>query len=138
MVNSTGHNYGIDWWALGILIYEMIVGIPPFYHKNRDHMFYLIKEASIKYPDPKRHGISVSKTAQDLINQLLEKSLDKRLGAQSDVTEILDHPWFEGMDKEKILTKELDPPFKPNIEDGKYDVSNFDSSVTSMEPRESV
>jgi serine/threonine protein kinase len=138
MVNSTGHNLGIDWWALGILIYEMIVGIPPFYHKNRDHMFYLIKEASIKYPDPKRHGITVSKTAQDLINKLLDKNLDKRLGSKNDIDEILSHPWFDGMSKEKILSREIDPVFKPEVVEGKYDVSNFDSSVTSMEPRESM
>ena len=67
MVTTSGHNHAIDWWALGILIYEMIVGIPPFYHKNRDHMFFLIKEAAIKYPDAKKHGISVSEEAQDLI-----------------------------------------------------------------------
>lgn len=80
MVSNAGHNYSIDWWALGILIYEMIVGIPPFYHKNRDHMFYLIKEASIKYPDPKKHGISVSEEAKDLINKLLDKDMENRLG----------------------------------------------------------
>ena len=138
MIDSSGHNFGIDWWALGILIYEMIVGIPPFYHKNRDHMFHLIKEASIKYPDPKRHGISVSKTAQDLINKLLDKDLDKRLGNEKDFEEVLAHPWFKNINREEVLNKEIEPSFKPDITEGKYDVSNFDTAVTSLEPRESI
>ena len=137
MVTSTGHNFGIDWWALGILIYEMIVGIPPFYHKDREHMFYLITNASIKYPDPKKHGITVSETAKDLINKLLEKDMDKRLGSSEDLDEVISHPWFSGINIDKILGKEIKPPFKPEIKGGKYDVINFDETVTCLEPRES-
>lgn len=76
-------------------------------------MFYLIKEAEIKYPDPEKHGISVSEQAQDLINKLLNKDMDKRLGVDEDVEEILDHPWFSDLDMDKILAKEVVPPFKP-------------------------
>ena len=137
MVNSSGHNYSIDWWALGILIYEMIVGIPPFYHKNRDHMFFLIKEASIKYPDPKKHGISVSEEAKDLIDNLLMKDMDERLGSKKGVEEILAHKWFDGVDVDKILKKEIEPPFKPKLKDGKYDTTHFDQAVTCLDPRES-
>lgn len=137
MVTSTGHNFGIDWWALGILIYEMIVGIPPFYHKDRDHMFYLITKAAIKYPDPKKHGISVSETARDLINKLLEKDMDKRLGTSEDVDEVISHKWFAGLNIDKIMNKEMKPPFKPEIKGGKYDIANFDDTITWLEPRES-
>lgn len=137
MVSSSGHNFWIDWWALGILIYEMIVGIPPFYHKNRDHMFYLIKEAAIKYPDPKKHGISVSENAKDLINKLLDKDMDERLGSKNDVDEVLAHPWFKDWDLDAILRKAIDPPFKPSMKADKYDTSNFDQAVTCLEPRES-
>lgn len=138
MISSTGHNWGVDWWALGILIYEMIVGIPPFYHKSRDHMFYLIKEAAIKYPDQKKHGISASTTAQDLINKLLDKDMDTRLGSKHDVKEVLAHPWFKELDFKKILAKEMEPPYKPGFDDNdKYDLSHFDKSVTSLKARES-
>jgi serum/glucocorticoid-regulated kinase 2 len=136
MVTSSGHNYGIDWWALGILIYEMIVGIPPFYHKNRDHMFFLIKEAEIKYPDPKKHGITVSEDAKDLINKLLVKDMDNRLGNLSDGKEILAHPWFADLKIKDVVNKTMVPPFKPEISD-KYDTSYFDPTVTEMDPEES-
>jgi len=51
MIEETGHNKEIDYWALGILIYEMIVGIPPYYHKNRETMFNQIKTKAVKYPE---------------------------------------------------------------------------------------
>ena len=42
MIEGTGHDFTLDWWALGVLIYEMIVGVPPFFNKNKHQMYYLI------------------------------------------------------------------------------------------------
>ena len=42
MIVGSGHDKTLDWWALGILIYEMIIGIPPFYNPNKNQMYYLI------------------------------------------------------------------------------------------------
>ena len=58
----------------------MIVGIPPFYDKNRDRMFLNIEHAPIRWPEKAKHGLSVSPAAQDLINKLLERDKRKRLG----------------------------------------------------------
>jgi len=66
-VANPGHNHTLDWWTVGILLYEMIVGIPPFFHKNRHRMYQQIREAKITFPTLKRHGIAVSKEAQNLI-----------------------------------------------------------------------
>lgn len=60
MINESGHDKGVDWWALGILMYEMIIGIPPFYHKNKKLMYKMIIEKNPKYPDKEKHGIYVS------------------------------------------------------------------------------
>ena len=67
MLLGTGHDHTSDWWALGVLIYEMLTGIPPFYDKNRNVMFLNIEKAKIRWPDPQRHGISVSDVAKDII-----------------------------------------------------------------------
>ena len=63
MLLGTGHDHTVDWWALGILIYEMIIGIPPFYDKNRNKMFLNIEQSPIKWPDAVKHGVSVSPVA---------------------------------------------------------------------------
>jgi len=57
MLLGTGHDKTSDWWALGILIYEMLTGIPPFYDKNRNVMFLAIERAKIRWPEQPRHGI---------------------------------------------------------------------------------
>ena len=80
MIVGSGHDHTLDWWALGVLIYEMIIGIPPFYHKNQNQMYLLIQQAPLKWPDPVRHKIMVSDEAKDLITMLLQKDRKKRLG----------------------------------------------------------
>ena len=63
MLLGTGHDHTSDWWALGVLIYEMLTGIPPFYDKNRNMMFLNIERAQIRWPNQEKHGISVSDVA---------------------------------------------------------------------------
>ena len=70
------------------------------------------------FPDPIKHKIYVSPNSQSLINSLLEKDKSKRLGAKGGVQEILDHPFFDGLDIEKLLKKELTPEYMPDINQG--------------------
>lgn len=60
----------VDWWALGILCYEMMVGRTPFYHKNRNEMLYKIKKGIFAFP-PARMEIPISSAGQDFISKLL-------------------------------------------------------------------
>jgi len=63
MLANKGHDHTVDWWTLGILLYEMIVGIPPFFHKNKHRMYFLIQEAGVTFPTVEKHNIYVSPEA---------------------------------------------------------------------------
>ena len=63
MVNGTGHDHTLDWWTLGVLLYEMIVGIPPFYNSNKHKMYYLIENGPIRWPTVEKHGFMVTPDA---------------------------------------------------------------------------
>jgi len=70
MILGSGHDNTLDWWALGILIYEMLIGIPPFYNPNKHQMYYLIQNAPIRWPEKAKHGFEVSENAKDLISKV--------------------------------------------------------------------
>jgi len=123
MLIGNGHDYTVDWWALGILVYEMMVGIPPFFNRNKHKMYNLIKSGSINFPDPVKHKIFVSDDAKDLIVKLLNKDKHERLGAKNGVKDILDHPFFKDIDMAKLTAKQLDPPYKPAMQE---DLAYFD------------
>jgi len=137
MIVGSGHDKTVDWWALGILIYEMIIGIPPFYNQNKHQMYYLIQNAPIRWPVKEKHNIEVSPEAQDLISKMLAKDRKMRLGQNHDVDDILLHPFFKDLDMDKLMNKQLKAPYIPTVE-GKTDLRNFDPHVTSQELAESI
>ncbi|TNV81287.1 hypothetical protein FGO68_gene17471 [Halteria grandinella] len=130
MIIGNGHDHTVDWWTMGILLYELLVGIPPFFHRNKHRMYFLIKESPVTFPDKTKHGIEVSPLARDLIKKLLDKNKKKRLGASGDVEEVLAHPFFAGIDRQKLITKQIIPPYKPEISD---DLKYFDQKLTAKE-----
>ena len=138
MISESGHTFSSDWWSVGILIYEMLIGIPPFYHKNKATMYRMIKEKEPRFPDPEKHGIGISQVAEDLIKKLLDKDPSKRLGTQNDANEILEHPFFDDIDIDDLMEKKLTPDYIPEIDQNdKYDLKHFDKEVTNMVAKES-
>ena len=135
ILEEKGHAFPVDWWALGILTYEMIVGFPPFYtgSNNNQKMYALITQKPVFFPDAKKHGIAMSDECKDFISRCLEKNPNKRLGSSQGADEIVNHPWFDSLDKQALFQKEIVPQFKPKLSNNKLDVSNFDKMFTNDE-----
>jgi len=120
IVMNLGHGKAVDWWALGILLYELTVGIPPFYSQNVNEMYRKIQEAPLLFPP------NLSNACKDLITKLLERDPKKRLGSgPNDYKDIQKHAFFKSIDWNKLYNKEIDAPYKPNVK-GLDDTSNFD------------
>lgn len=140
MVAQKGHDKTVDWWALGILIYEMLIGVTPFYNRSRNLMLMKIQQSKIIFPNKKKYKIDYSDEVQDIIWKLLNKNKSKRLGAVGDYEEVLSHPWFSDMKEEDLLERRIKPPFKPQLEheyDTKYFNAKMDFSNTVI-PEEKV
>ena len=125
MVNRTGHDKNVDWWALGVLIYEMLIGVTPFYNRNRNMLLMKIKNSKVIFPDRTRYRIDYSDEIVDLIVNLLAKEKTKRLGYNGDGNEVLNHPFFADLDLKKLELKTLPPPFKPEVSKDILDTKYF-------------
>ena len=128
IITGEGHNRAADWWSYGILMYEMFFGIPPFFCDNQEKMYQLITRAELRFPKK----IIISDNAKDLLQKLLIKDQDERLGSKSGFNEIKAHPFFKGFDFDALEHRKLEAPFKPELKD-KLDVTNFDEEFTSEE-----
>lgn len=105
-----GYNKTVDWWTLGVLLYEMLTGLPPYYDENTNEMYRKILSEPLHFPGPE----IVPAVAKDLLTQLLDRNPDKRLGAKGP-SEIKAHPFFNSIDWRKLLQRKYDPTFKPNV-----------------------
>jgi serum/glucocorticoid-regulated kinase 2 len=135
ILSDSGHGFPVDWWAIGILTYEMIVGCPPFFTQsnNYEKMYQMIKKRAVHFPDPERYKIFMSDECKDFISKLLEKDPNNRLGTKGGIAEVLAHPWLKSIDTNKLLAGQLDSPYKPKLSKNIFDVSAFDQEFTSEE-----
>lgn len=114
-----GHGKPVDWWCLGILIYEMLVGIDPFSDDEPMAVYQNILRGKIKFPS------NFPKDAKSLVKHLLVADLGKRYGnLKGGVNDIKDHRWFSGVQWKKILDKQLTAPYIPKVK-GEGDTSNY-------------
>jgi serine/threonine protein kinase len=133
-IAMTGHNFSIDWWALGILIFEMRMGVTPFFNSNKNTLFMKIQKSKVLFPDKAKYGLDYSDDFVDIVEKLLNKNPVQRLGAKEDVREVLDHPWFKDVDVKGIEAMKVEPPLKPELSDEHVDFKYFNlKQQTTME-----
>lgn len=89
MAEHKGHNFSVDWWALGVLIYEMKIGVTPFYNRERKLLLAKIKSGKVIFPDKNKYKIEYSNEFVDIVLKLLNKDRLQRLGTEGDAAEIL-------------------------------------------------
>lgn len=118
MISQVGHNFSVDWWALGILIYEMRIGVTPFFNKNKNLLLTKIQRAKVIFPDKEKYNLDYSDEFVDIVEKLLHKNQKQRLGNENDVHEILAHPWFADIDIKNLEAQKIEPPLKPDVKKG--------------------
>mmetsp|Transcript_2028 Transcript_2028/g.3813 ORF Transcript_2028/g.3813 Transcript_2028/m.3813 type:complete len:329 (-) Transcript_2028:48-1034(-) len=127
IIQSKGHGLGVDWWALGILIYEMLAGYPPFYDENPFGIYQKILAGKIDFPG------HFDSHAKDLIKKLLVADKSKRLGSlKSGADDIKKHKWFKGFDFKALFEKKLRAPLQIDVRSAD-DTSNFDDYPDSVD-----
>ncbi|TKA72823.1 hypothetical protein B0A49_05290 [Cryomyces minteri] len=131
LLHGSGYTKTVDWWTLGVLLYEMLTGLPPFYDENTNDMYRKILTEPLHFPGPE----IVPPAARDLLSKLLDRDANRRLGVNG-AAEIKAHHFFHSIDWRKLLDRKYEPSFKPNVVDER-DTANFDREFTSEAPTDS-
>jgi protein kinase X len=127
IIQSKGHGKSVDWWALGVLVFEMLAGYPPFYDENPFGIYQKILGGKIDFP---RH---FDAKAKDLIKKLLTHDRTKRIGClKAGVDDVKKHKWFGKLSWESVFSCDIQAPFLPELQ-GEADTHNFDAYPDSAE-----
>lgn len=130
VLKGQGHGTAVDWWSLGTLLFEMLTGLPPFYAQNVNVMYTKILSGELRFPP------YISDNAKSLLEGLLTRDPEKRLGSNGGA-EVKNHVWFADIDWDKLVRKEIEPPFKPKVKSVE-DTSQIDPTFTRERPVDSV
>lgn len=118
----------VDWWAFGVLIYQMLLQQSPFRGEDEDEIYDAILADEPLYP------IHMPRDSVSILQKLLTREPDQRLGSgPTDAQEIMSQPFFRNINWDDIYHKRVEPPFKPSIKNA-TDTSNFDPEFTSVTP----
>ncbi|KAL4151517.1 hypothetical protein PRNP1_008459 [Phytophthora ramorum] len=125
ILNRAGHGTAVDWWNLGMVLYEMLTGRPPWYTQDRQELFNRLRGAELEFPQ------GLSPEAMNLIEGLLTRDPAKRLGA-IDVREITYHPFFADIDWNLLYNRQMEPLYRPCQYTDPIDAANFEEEFTKL------
>jgi serine/threonine protein kinase len=125
LLDEHGYTKMVDFWSLGVLVFEMCCGWSPFYAEDTQQMYKNIAFGKVRFP---RDALSTE--GRNFVKGLLNRNPKHRLGATRDAEELKAHPFFADIDWEALHKKNVVPPFKPKLK-GELDVSNFDPEFTN-------
>lgn len=124
LLDEAGYTKMVDFWSLGVLVFEMCCGWSPFYADDTQQMYKNIAFGKVRFPKD-----TLSVNGRNFVKGLLNRNPKHRLGAKRDAEELKEHQFFEDTDWNAIMNKSVVPPFKPKLKNI-LDVSNFDPEFT--------
>lgn len=127
LLDEHGYSKLVDFWSLGVLLFEMCCGWSPFYAEDTQQMYKNICFGKIRFPK----GV-INEDGKQFVKGLLNRNPKHRLGAQRDAEELKEHPFFKPIDWQALARKQVTPPFKPVIESDES-TANFDPEFTSAD-----
>uniref|UniRef100_A0A8C6RI02 protein kinase C n=1 Tax=Nannospalax galili TaxID=1026970 RepID=A0A8C6RI02_NANGA len=128
VLTDTSYTRAVDWWGLGVLLYEMLVGESPFPGDDEEEVFDSIVNDEVRYPR------FLSAEAIGIMRRLLRRNPERRLGStERDAEDVKKQPFFRTLSWDALLARRLPPPFVPTLS-GRTDVSNFDEEFTGEAP----
>ncbi|KAJ5130765.1 uncharacterized protein N7515_006804 [Penicillium bovifimosum] len=125
LLDEQGYTKMVDFWSLGVLVFEMCCGWSPFYAEDTQQMYKNIAFGKVRFP---RDALSTE--GRNFVKGLLNRNPKHRLGANGDAKELMAHPFFHDIDWDTLCRKEVIPPFKPQLQ-SETDTSNFDPEFTN-------
>ncbi|OCT67388.1 hypothetical protein XELAEV_18038682mg [Xenopus laevis] len=126
VVMEEEYTRAVDWWALGVIVYEMLLGKRPFTGYDRDFLYDSIVEDEPCYPT------SMDSGALSFISELLKKNAEERLGSTpGDAADVAEHPFFHDIDWDELIERKAMAPYIPSL-DGPEDVKYFDEKYTNL------
>ncbi|KAL1971025.1 hypothetical protein VTN77DRAFT_2859 [Rasamsonia byssochlamydoides] len=129
VIHNSGHGLAVDWWALGILIYEFLVGQPPFWDQNPMRIYEQIVEGHLRFP------ANMSLAAKDIVSQLCRTNQTQRLGYISGgAARVKAHPFFDGVNWDDLYHRRVKGPIIPRV-DHPADAGNFEEYPPPPDPR---
>ncbi|KAF2970237.1 hypothetical protein GQX73_g3396 [Xylaria multiplex] len=125
LLDESGYTKMVDFWSLGVLVFEMCCGWSPFYAEDTQQMYKNIAFGKVRFPRD-----TLSQEGRNFVKGLLNRNPKHRLGAIDDAEELKRHPFFANVDWSSLSRKVITPPFKPKLK-SETDVSYFDPEFTN-------